>query len=287
VSDATVLSLATGRRRYPEALARLRESLAIAGFRGRALLREPGSFPAGCPPHEEVPFAFKPFCFRDALAAGCGPTLWLDSACVVVRDPSPLFAAVAARGAIVFRNGAHRLGEWASDEALAALALDRESALALPEVDAAALGLDLRHPVGRAFLDDWLAAAVDGVAFRGTRRPLPTADERHALKWNRGGLASADPRVRGHRHDQTVAGVLAHRFGLEPRVRGLQKYSSRRRAIDGRTLVVVDRDAGRADGAPLRPVAAIRRDRWLGALADLARRAAPARGATAVGESAR
>jgi hypothetical protein len=287
VSGETVVSLATGRGRYPEALARLRESLETAGFRGRALLWEPERFPAGCPPHEAVPFAFKPFCFREALAAGCGPTLWLDSACVLVRDPGQLFADIAARGAIVFRNADWRLGEWASDEALAALALDRESALALPEVDAAALGLDLRHPVGRAFLDGWLAAAADGVAFRGTLRPLATASERLALKWNRGGLASADPRVRGHRHDQTVAGVLAHRLGLEPRVRGLQKYSSRRRAIAWRTLVVVDRDVGRDDGAPLRPVAAIRRDLWLGALVEISRRSAPSFGAAPVEESAR
>lgn len=278
---AAVVSLATHAKRYPQALERLGESLERAGFRGQTRLWRPGEFPPDCPSHAEVPFAFKPFCFQEAARNGHELVLWLDAACVVVRDLGGLFRALEARGYLLFRNWRWRLGEWASDAALAAFDVERAEAMRLPEVDGAAIGLHLGHPLGRAFLDRWLAAARDGVAFRGTREPLRTPAEHADVKWNRAQRVSADPRVRGHRHDQTVAGLLAHRLGLRPTTVGLARVSRRRRWIAPRTVIVLDRDAGRLD-APLRTVTQIRRDRYVGALASVLGRwrvAAAARGA--------
>ena len=268
LAAAAVISLATDTHRYPEALARLLASLDRVRFAGKVLSWGPGSFPAGCPSHEEVPFAFKPYCFQAARARGLQLALWLDASCVVVRDLDALFGAIRERGYLLFRNQDHRVGEWASDEALAVFALGREEALQIPEIDAAALGLDLLHPLGREFFERWHAAAVDGVAFRGTREPLRSPQDYGDVKWNRAQRVSSDPRVRGHRHDQTVAGLLAHRLGMTPTPVGLQKYSRRLRRIRWRTVVVVDRDVGRSR-IPLRSVGQIRRDRYLGALARL------------------
>ena len=263
-----MISLATDAPRYPEALARLLASLDRARFGGQVLSWGPGSFPAGCPSHQEVPFAFKPYCFRAARERGLELVLWLDAACVVVRDLDGLLGAIRKRGYLLFRNARHRAGEWASDEALAVFGLGREEALQIPEINAAALGLDLLHPLGREFLERWHAAATDGVAFRGTREPLRSAQDYGDVKWNRAQRISSDPRVRGHRHDQTVAGLLAHRLGMTATPVGLQRYSRRLRRIRWRTVVVVDRDVGRS-GIPLRSVGQIRRDRYLGALAQL------------------
>jgi hypothetical protein len=265
---AAVVSLATHAKRYPQALERLGESLERAGFRGQTRLWRPGDFPPDCPSHAEVPFAFKPFCFREAERHGLELVLWLDAACVVVRDLGPLFRSLEARGYLLFRNRPWKLGEWASDAALAAFGVERQEAMRLPEVDAAALGLHLGHPLGREFLDRWLAAARDGVAFRGTRAPLRTPAEHADVKWNRARRISADPRVRGHRHDQTVAGLLAHRLGLRATTAGLATVSQRRRWIAPRTVIVLDRDVSRPD-APLRTVTQIRRDRYVGALASV------------------
>jgi hypothetical protein len=265
-----VISLATRARLFPEALARLRQSLDRAGFSGEIFCWSPGNFPAGCPSHEEVPFAFKPFCFREAEARGAGVVLWLDSACVVVRDLAPIFAAIEERGYVLFRNRDYLLGEWASDEALHLLGLERDAAMRISEVNAAAIGLNLRHPVGREFLERWHALAADGVVFRGTREPLPTERDRQDVKWNRGSRVSRDPRVRGHRHDQTAAGILAHRLGMHLSPSGVGSYSSRNRRIGRRTVIVIDRDAARSGGS-LRTVDQVRRDKLVGVLIRWAR----------------
>jgi hypothetical protein len=258
-----ILSLATQNKLYPEGLRRLHESLLRVGFGGEFMCWPPGSFPAGCPPHWEAPFAFKPFCFAEARQRGVDLALWMDAACIAVRSLESLFREIDRRGQLLFQNGTRRLGEWASDEALARFDIGREQAMSIPEVNAATLGLDLRSAVGREFLDRWLEAAQHGVAFRGVPEALRTGEDYQDVKSNRALRVSADPRVRGHRHDQTVAGILAYRLGLPLTPVGLQTYSREHRRIEPTSVIVVDRDVRRSEGE-LASVARVHRDRYLG-----------------------
>jgi hypothetical protein len=237
-----VVSLATKKAPFPKALRRLERSVRRAGFQGEILLWRPGSYPAGCPPHLEVPFAFKPFCFSEARRRGYDLVLWLDARCLVVRSLDPIFDEIAERGWVLFRNEPHVLGEWASDLALELFGLTREEALALPEVNGAALGLDLRNRVAADFLDSWYAAARDGRSFRGVVEPLGSGADYMDVKKNRSGRVSGDPRVRGHRHDQTVAGILAHRLGMTLTYEGLQTYTRDRRSIAPSTRILINRE---------------------------------------------
>ena len=248
-AETAVISLATGL--YEASLARLERSLDRVGFAGARKLWRPGQFPTGCPPHADVPFAFKPFCFGEAAASGLRRVLWLDSTCVAIRSLDVLFGRLETHGYVLFRNGRFRLGNWASDAALAAFAVDRETALRLPEVNGAAVGLDVTHPEGARFLSSWHAAARAGTAFRGVEETPGDADDYWAVRSNRTGRSSTDPRVRGHRHDQTVAGILAHQHGLELTAIGLQPYRGRWRPILRSTLVVNCPRAGRFDGSRL------------------------------------
>jgi hypothetical protein len=252
-----VISLATANREYPRGLARLQARLRESGFPGDVLVWPPGSFPAGCPTRLESPFAFKPFCFREAAERGYESILWLDSSCVPLQPLDPLFDELESSGTLLFRNRDYRVGEWCSDDALAELGLTRDEACDLPEVNAAAVGLDLRHPVAATFLEEWHAAAVAGTAFRGTREPLATEADYHAVKWNREGRVSADPRVRGHRHDQTVAGVLAHRLGLPLREGGIERLRRGRggSVVSSGTVIAIE--------PPARPAARSRIARLL------------------------
>jgi len=239
------ISLATSQGRYAQGLQRLADSLRRSGFTGEFIGWPPGQFPAGCPPHLDVPFAFKPYCFAEARQRGLEAVLWLDSSSVAVRSLEPLFKQIEERGYFLFKNGRFRVGEWASDLALERLGVSREEALSLPEVNAAVIGLNLKHPLGSAFLDQWHAEAKVGLAFRGVAEgPLTLADYRN-VKRNREGRVSAHPRVRGHRHDQTVAGVLAWRLGLELAPRGLQRYEPEHWHIGPETLIVIDRSVAR------------------------------------------
>jgi hypothetical protein len=261
-SRRAVVSLAT--ERFGPRLARLRSSLERTGFDGEFVAWPPGLFPPGCPGQLEVPFAFKPFCIAEAAERGFTSVLWMDASSVAIRSLDPFFEAVDERGYVLFRNGSFRLGAWASDVALDALGVSREDALAIPELDAAAIGLRLDHPVGARFLSDWLRLARDGVVFRGTRDELRSWHDYSGLRANKLGRASADPRVRGHRHDQTAAGMIAHRLGMELTPEGIESYRRDTVFLLPRptTRVVIDRGYRRP--APSRMLRA-RLDRRLGA----------------------
>lgn len=247
-----VVSLATDESFYPEALDRLERSLHDVGFGGDFWFWPPGSFPKGCPAHLEVPFAFKPFCLAESGGEGGETLLWLDSSCVVVEALDPLFETIETEGYVVFKNLRAVVGEWSSDLTLAEYGLSREQACTIPEVNAAALGLDLHADIALRFLEAWLDAASREVPFRGTLERLENWEEYQDVKWNRSERISTDPRVRGHRHDQTVASILAHRLGMELTTHGLQRYSEGRELRPG-TMIAIDRSMrlqSRADVSP-------------------------------------
>jgi hypothetical protein len=122
--------------------------------------------------------------------------LWLDASCIVVRSPGAIFKQIEERGYLIFRNTQAKLGEWASDAALERLGLSRESAMALPEINAAALGLNLRCRQALDFLDGWYEEALRRVSFRGIDAPLRSRSDYQDIKWNRSGRVSTDPRPR-------------------------------------------------------------------------------------------
>ena len=210
-----VVSLATDHRRFPEALARLRESLERHAPGVPVLAWEHGELPPGSPVHEDVPFAFKPFALAEARRRGFDTLLWMDAACVAVRSLEPVFDRIESRGHVLFRNGTRRVGEWAAPHALAALGVSREEAMEMPELNAAALGLRSGHP----FLDQWLEEARRGTAFRGDKSE--------------------------HRHDQSVAGVLAARLRMRPLPRGLVHLRPGRPVMRRWVRIAIARDLGR------------------------------------------
>jgi hypothetical protein len=63
------------------------------------------------------------------------------------------------------------------------------------------MGLNSTSGIAMQFLDRWHAAATDGVSFIGD--------------WtNDRGQCSADPRCRGHRHDQVIGSIIANQLGM-------------------------------------------------------------------------
>jgi hypothetical protein len=169
------------------------------------------------------------------------------------------------RGYVLFKNRGNMLGQWASDEALRLFELSREHAMRIQEVNAAAIGLNMGNAIAVDFLEQWYEAAREGLAFRGVREHHNAPEDFLNVKWNRARRVSSDPRVRGHRHDQTVAGILAHRLGMELTAGGLASYSQARRRIAPRTMIVIDRDTSKRDAA-LASLERVRRDKYLGFL---------------------
>lgn len=188
---------------YRRGIARLKESLASVGFSGEFMYWD-STYPRGCPHHEETEYAFKPFCFVEVAAEGVQLALWLDSSIYPYREIDTIFEEIRSNG-YLFVGGTHFTGEYCTDDALSVLGVTREQALAIPSCSSGILGLNFECEIAREFLARWHMCARDGRAFRGPKwsgvRGFPVT-------------VSTDPRVKGHRHDQTVASILAWQLGM-------------------------------------------------------------------------
>jgi hypothetical protein len=188
---------------YSRGTARIRRGLRQVNYCG-AFLAWDQRYPDGSPTEEQAHCAFKPFCFAEALAQGYRFVLWLDAGVRIRRTLDPLFESIQRRGYLLFPE-MHSTGEYCKDDALAPLGITREESFAIPSCRAAVVGLDLGSPTPLEFLRRWKERAADGITFPG---PKWSGAYGWPLK------ASLDPRVKGHRHDQTAASVIAHQLGM-------------------------------------------------------------------------
>lgn len=155
--------------------------------------------PPSCPQHSEVPYAFKAYALDTVRRRGVDLALWCDASIKPIRSLEPLWSLIEQQGYWFSANWWPN-GEWCSDAALPLLGITRDESMTHMHVAATAFGLNLRSEIGNTFLDDYLRLAKNG-SFCGPWR-------------NDHGQASSDPRVRGHRHDQTAASVICWRLGM-------------------------------------------------------------------------
>lgn len=163
-------------------------------------------FPPGAPTNVPMPiggYTAKPFAMLEAARLGYVHVLWLDSACYAIRHTLPVFDEIGSAGYYVQQND-WIMGEWCSDAALETLNLSREQSMEITECSSMALGLDFRRPESVIFVNRWAALARDGVTFHGAH----SNDIGPGPKYRSEARVSNDPRVRGHRHDQTAASYL-------------------------------------------------------------------------------
>lgn len=182
-------------------------------------------------------YAGKSFGILEEVRRGAEIVLWLDSACYAVAPLTPLWEHIESRGYFVGDNG-FPVGQWCSDAAMKTLDIDREESFAIPELSATAIGLDMRRPDCRWFVEEWARIACDGVTFEGAATNDVGPARSIGLAYGETGHVSDDPRVCGHRWDQTAASVLAWRCGWEriPRPVFVDYFMFGRN--DARTLIV-------------------------------------------------
>jgi len=188
---------------FPAGIGRLREDLRNVGFTG-GFIPWDKEFPKGSPKQQDAHGAFKPFCFYEALKAGYTKVLWCDASTRVKRSVDPLFDLIRSEGYVIFQE-THSAGEFCTDAALKPLGITREESFDIPSCWSCVLGLDLENERSVKFLQSWRDRAADGVTFVGPKWS-------GILGWP--ATASADPRVKGHRYDQTAASVIAFRLGM-------------------------------------------------------------------------
>lgn len=185
---------------HPRGQDSLKKGLDTHGFTG-TFMGWKDTFPQGRT-HLEVPYGFKAFAFDDARKVGFKKILWIDAAMVIENPVDRMFDHIDKTGYFLMNNIGYNTGEWCSDAALETLGLNREESFNIPHLMACVMGFDFNKQVCNDFLNQYLAFANDGKSFQG----------KHT---NAKGEVSKDKRVRGHRHDQTVASVLTLRLGLD------------------------------------------------------------------------
>ncbi len=159
-----------------------------------------------------VPYGVKPFALLEAQRQGYDIAIWLDAAFRLIKPLDPLIAWIAANRYFLCRNG-HMVGTWCADSALETLKITREESFTIEEASSYCVGLNLGSKHCQLFLKQWAKYAADGKTFPGFHS--------NVNRWNYDGspqrsegFVSEDPRVLGHRHDQTAASVIAWRLGM-------------------------------------------------------------------------
>lgn len=219
-----VVNVAIGGRnqqKYIVGQERLRAQLA-----GETLRFYTNGYPIGCPEHKDIPYAFKAYALKEA-ANYATTLLWCDSSIVLGDRPlEELWEKIETDGYWVSHNG-WRNSEWTADSAypdlFPSLAWKAMPAVAqfeaqtfnsgIPHVIATAFGIDTRRDVGAKFLTEYFRLA-NTKAFCGpiTNSNFPGAK----FSGNPDKCSPCGPSdVRGHRHDQSAASVIAWRLGMK------------------------------------------------------------------------
>ena len=102
---------------------------------------------------------------------------------------------------MLFDNIGFSIGDYTSDACLNQFGMTREEAFDSKMIMACVMGFDVQNPVAAEFLNRYISAALDGVSYHGD--------------WHNNNLqVSRDMRVKGHRHDQSVASIIAKQMGM-------------------------------------------------------------------------
>lgn len=183
--DRCIVNVATGR--YLHGQMRL-----LAALNGDRKHFVSGRMPEGCPPHAEVPYAFKAYALKEA-AQRYPVLLWCDASILPgPRGLKDLWERIESEGYWFSKNG-FKNSQWTAKERLNDLGVTEEENDKIEHVVATAFGIDLRKSLGEMFLHHYFALAQTQ-AFCGP--------------WT-GGIGVQ------HRHDQTAASVIAYRLGFE------------------------------------------------------------------------
>lgn len=206
VTDAVASGYMAGQLRMLQSLEKFHWEGGVLFYRNE--------YPPGSPTHAKQPYAFKLHALREAIRLGYERLLWLDSVAWFLHDPRPLLVHVETTGHLLLHGG-DTAGQWCSDEVLQAEGLDREELLKVPLVGGSCYGLDLTRERTNAFWQQW-NRWMDSGRFAGWAiNDINAAAVRRGLGDRPTGPVSPDPRVMGHKHDETAASVIAHRLGME------------------------------------------------------------------------
>jgi len=177
---------------YPKGIERLKNSCNEFNVICQPFL----NYPYGCPTHQDIPYAFKPYCM-DAVRKYHDIVLWADASAWIINDPQPIFEIIHDQGYIIFDSG-WKNDQWCSNRQLEAFGFNRDQAADQRQVVGGLFGIDFSTDLGAAIFEIY-KNSID--LFKG--------------QWTNEHLTeSADPRCLGCRHDQSILSLIAATLDL-------------------------------------------------------------------------
>lgn len=183
---------------YKAGSERLERSLIYHGYAGDMLFWR-DELPPGCPPHNENPYAFKVYAFREAIRLGYRTICWLDCSFWAIKNPMNIFDIIAEHGVFAFRSG-YNCAQTCTDLLLNSTGFTRDEAEQLPEIATGIVGLHIDNPDGNNVWTAWNEYCDMGL-FKNARGHNPEE--------------SPDPRFLHGRQDQSAFSIAVHRSGVK------------------------------------------------------------------------
>ncbi len=190
-NSKVVMNFAVGTGWYSRGQQRLKDSLIHHGVDCAHMLYT--RYPQGCPTHNEIPWGFKLWSFREAIRRGHRYALWCDAAVWAVRDLTPVFDHIGEHGHFFLTYHDFDCDQTGNDNCLEHFGLTREEAAGIESIYACIMGLDLHNPRSLEFLEKW-EEAMNAGCFNGDGKE--------------GAQDGSGPRYRFHRHDQVTASII-------------------------------------------------------------------------------
>ena len=192
-----IINFASGR--YIKGQDRLRESLDTVGWDGD-LLTWTAEHQIGAPLHKDNPYAFKIYCFDEALRQGYKRIFWVDASIWAIKPITPIWDCVERLGYMKQYAG-HLCGWWSSDTQLEYFGITRDEAMGMEmHGNGGFFALDFDNERASEFFDRWKQAMLDG-QFKGP--------------WhNDNNCVSSDPRCKGTRHDMICGSIIANQLEM-------------------------------------------------------------------------
>jgi hypothetical protein len=198
-----ICNLATDAGRYLRMQERLLFSLKAVGFDGDIYAyNSEKEISPDCPLHSDVPYGFKPYAMQNAIQDGCDIVIWMDAAIYATKPIDGFINQIKNHGYVIFKSLGYSIGDYTSDTCLDYYGWDRARAFSYPMSMACLQGINVHNKKAKQWFDEYFEAA---------QREMPYMGD-----WFNGeNQVSQDPRVKGHRHDQSCASIICAELGMD------------------------------------------------------------------------
>ncbi len=215
MNKTVILNFANKVGRYGLMQERLKKSLVAVGYTGDIMFfnhEEEISLDPPCPYHASedlalhaagkvVPYGFKAYAIKKAIDAGYENIIWMDAAVYATKPIDDFISMIEKWGYVFFDNIGFSIGDYTSDACLNTFGMTRTEAFNKKMIMACVMGINTKSKGAMLWFSHYYGAANDGVSYLGS--------------WhNSNGEVSSDMRVKGHRHDQSVASIIISALDL-------------------------------------------------------------------------